>query len=142
MQRWHWIRKDIYSPWFALTGYINGRGYPTGLFSSHSCIFMSVLVNTCFSRQPKRKERGTFRRCGVLKLYTCLLYVAPFLSHHRPMWSRVFLFPNFSVLLVDTDGSAYHRAFLHWMLKIQKNHAQLGFKPNLGAAENSTGLTV
>ena len=39
----------------------------------HSCIFMTTLVNTCFSRQSKRKERGTFRRCGVLKLYMVLI---------------------------------------------------------------------
>jgi len=91
---------------------------------------MTILVNTCFSCQPKRKERGTFRRCGVLKLYTCLLYVAPFPSHHRPMWSRV-LFPNFSVLFVDTVGSAYHRAFLHWMLKIQKKPCQTASNPVL-----------
>jgi len=65
------------------------------------------------------------------------------LSYHTTGQSGpVFLFPNFSVLLVDTDGSTYHRAFLHWMLKIQENHAQVGFKPSLGAAENSTGLTV
>jgi hypothetical protein len=32
--------------------------------------------------------------------------------------------------------------FLHWMLKIQKKPAQLGFKPSLGAAENSTGFTA
>jgi hypothetical protein len=89
---------------------------------------MTVLVNTGFARQSKRKERDTFRRCGVLKLYTCLLYVAHFLSHHRPMWSRVFLFPNSSVLLVGTDGSAYHWDFLLWMLKIQKKPCPTGLQ--------------
>jgi len=44
---------------------------------------MTVLVNTCFSRQPKRKERGTFRWRSVLKLYTCFLYAAPFLSSYH-----------------------------------------------------------
>ena len=61
----------------------------------------------------------------------------------QPMWSRVFLFPHFSVWLVDTDGSAYQRAFFTVDVnKKKKNHAQLGFKPSLGAAENSTGLTA
>jgi len=40
---------------------------------------MTALVNTCFSCQPKRKERGTFRRCGVLKLHTFVIW---HLSYH------------------------------------------------------------
>jgi hypothetical protein len=33
------------------------EGHATGLLSSHICIFMTILVNTCFSHQPNRKGR-------------------------------------------------------------------------------------
>jgi hypothetical protein len=120
MKRWHWIWKDIYSPFFALTGSINDQGHATGLLSSLICIFITILVNTHFSHQSKRKGRKRhIYMMWCIKNCTRLLYVEPFFAQQANVVHSL-PFPYFSVLLVEAYGSAHHTVFLHWMLKIQK----------------------
>ena len=94
MLRWHLIWKDIYSPLFALMGSINDQGHTKGLLISYICIFMTILVHTCFSHQPKTRgwEAHLEDVCGVLiTVHVCyMLHLSIHcLSHHRPIWSSL-----------------------------------------------------
>jgi hypothetical protein len=115
------------------------EGHATGLISSYICIFMTILLNTCFSHQPKRKGRKRhIYMMWCIKNCThvcCTLYLS---SHHRPMWSTVFLSQTFLSYLEKQMDQHITGSFCTGCKK------KLGFKPkiHLRTAENNTGLTA
>lgn len=86
----------------------------------------SISEYMFFTPAKKKRKRHIQKMCIKtvhMSVICCTFPITP-----QPMWSRVFLFPHFSVWLVDTDGSAYQRAFFYSGCKKKKQPCPTGLQ--------------